>query len=43
MFMMSETFKYVYDEADDAIFHRSNNGEVRLCAFMRRVIYLVLL
>ena len=43
MFMMRETFKYALDEADDAIFHRSKNGEVRLYAFMRRGIYVVFL
>ena len=34
--MKRRIFKYAHDEADDAIFHRSKNGEVRLFAFMRR-------
>ena len=38
MFMMRKAFKYVHDEVDDAVFSLTHpkNGEVRLCAFMRR-------
>ena len=38
MLMMRKAFKYVHDEVDDAVFSLTHpkNGEVRLCAFMRR-------